>query len=311
MPGDMGLVVLGGTVMHKTFSRVANRATRELTARVPPASEWARRRHAARVEQYRLQLPTLSAADNALLEELDQQGLVLTSLDQLGVPDTAAIKQRALAWVDVLAARTASDVTSSMGTTHAEIVDELPIWRWGLSERLLDLAEKHIGLPVTYHGAFANRQLADGRTVGTRHWHRDIEDRRMLKILVWLNDVAADGGPFTYLPAEVSERVARELRYPGGYLDDATIARLAGAQEVRSATGPQWTAVIVDTARVFHRGMPPTGRDRYAVTFTWTSRYPVTSHPNVPFTAEEGDRIRAGLSRRQLDCLRPDLPGTT
>jgi hypothetical protein len=296
--------------MDMTFSGVMNRATREMTARVPAAAEWARRRHAGRLERHRAQLPALPAADNALVEELNQHGLVLASLDQLGVPDTEAIKQRALAWVDVLTAR-APDGESGMDLTHAEIVDELAIWRWGLSDRLLDLAESHIGLPVTYHGAFANRQLADGRTVGTRQWHRDIEDRRMLKILVWLNDVAADGGPFTYIPAKASDSMAGELRYPGGYLDDATIIRLSGAQAVCSATGPQWTAVVVDTARVFHRGMPPTGRDRYAMTFTWTSRRPVKSMPNEPFSAEEGDRIRAGLTRRQLDCLRPDLPGTT
>jgi hypothetical protein len=296
--------------MDKTFSGVMNRASRELTARVPQAAQWARRRHAVRLERYRSQLPTLPATDNALIEELDQDGVTLASLDQLGVPDTEAIKQRALGWVDVLAAR-APDGESGMSLTHAEIVDDLAIWRWGLSDRLLDLAENHIGLPVTYHGAFANRQLADGRTVGTRQWHRDIEDHRMLKILVWLNDVAADGGPFTYVPAGESDRIARDLKYPGGYVDDETITRLSGAQGVRHATGPQWTAVVVDTARVFHRGQPPTGRDRYAITFTWTSRQPIKTMPNEPFTAEEGDRIRAGLTRRQLDCLRTDLPGTT
>jgi hypothetical protein len=297
--------------VDKTFSGVMNRATRELTARVPLAAQWARRRHAVRLDRYRSQLPTLPATDNALIEELDRNGLALASLDQLGVPDTETIKQRALDWVDVLAARTPPDGESGMSLTHAEIVDDLTIWRWGLSDRLLDLAERHIGLPVTYHGAFANRQLADGRTVGTRQWHRDIEDRRMLKILVWLNDVAPDGGPFTYVPGETSDRVVRELRYAGGYVDDATITRLAGADAVRQATGPRWTAVIVDTSRVFHRGAPPTGVERYAMTFTWTSRHPIKSMPNEPFTAEEGDRIRAGLTRRQLDCLRADLPRTT
>jgi hypothetical protein len=297
--------------MDRTFSGVMNRASRELTARVPLAAEWARRRHAVRLERYRSQLPKLAATDTALIEELDQHGLVLRSLDDLGVPDTEAIKQCALAWVDVLAARTVPEGESGISLTHAEIVDDLAIWKWGLSDRLLDLAERHIGLPVTYHGAFANRQLADGRTVGTRQWHRDIEDRRMLKILVWLNDVPIDGGPFTYVPRELSDRVARDLRYAGGYVDDETMTRLAGPEGVRSATGPQWTAVVVDTSRVFHRGQPPTGRERYAMTFTWTSRQPIKSMPNEPFTAAEGDRIREGLTRRQLDCLRPDLPGTT
>jgi len=294
--------------MDKSLNGVLNRARRELTARVPLASEWARRRHAVRLERYRSHLPTLPPAESALVEALDQHGVAVTSLDQLRLPGTEAIKHGALRWVDALARRPAEG-TSELFLTHAELVDDLSVWRWGLSHRLLDLAERHIGLPVTYHGAFANRALADGRTVGTRQWHRDIEDRRMLKILVWLNDVEADGGPFTYIPADASDRIARELRYAGGYVDDETILRLAGAESVRTATGPQWTAVVVDTARVFHRGMPPTGRDRYAMTFTWTSRHPVKRMPNEPFIAEEGDRIRAGLTRRQVASLRPDLPG--
>lgn len=294
--------------MDKTLNGVMNRARRELTARVPLASEWARRRHAVRLERYRSQLPTLTT-DNALVETLDQHGVAVARLDQLRVPGMDAIKQGALRWVDALAERPA-DGASELFLTHAELVDELAIWRWGLSHQLLDLAERHIGLPVTYHGAFANRQVADGATVGTRQWHRDIEDRRMLKILVWLNDVGSDGGPFTFIPADVSDRIARELRYAGGYVDDETVLRLASNESVRIATGPQWTAVVVDTARVFHRGMPPTRRDRYAMTFTWTSRHPVKRMPNEPFTAEEGDRIRAGLTRRQVASLRPDIPRT-
>src|SRR5690242_14217332 len=119
--------------MDKTLSGVMNRATRELTARVPLAAEWARRRHAVRLDRYRSHLPTLTATHNALIEELDQHGLALASLDQLGVPDTDAIKQRALAWVDVLAAREPNG-ESGMSLTHAEIVDDLAIWRWGLSD---------------------------------------------------------------------------------------------------------------------------------------------------------------------------------
>jgi hypothetical protein len=56
------------------------------------------------------------------------------------------------------------------------------------------LARHRPHLPVAYDGASVNYTVADGREVSTRRWHRDWEDRRMLKVAVCLNDVGHGGG---------------------------------------------------------------------------------------------------------------------
>jgi hypothetical protein len=293
--------------MDRTLTGLANRAGREVVARVPPVRLASERRYRNRRGAHRPRLPALHPADAALIAQLDRDGVAVTDLDSLGLADTAGIKAALLECVQLLAARPAGK-ESSLFMTHEELVAYLPLWRMGLSEKLLALAENHIGLPLTYHGAFVARQIADGRVVGTRQWHRDIEDHRMMKILMWLNDVDADGGALAYVPRSRSAQVDRALRYVGGFVDDEVMARTAPPHQVCLTDGPQWTAVLLDPARVFHRGTPPRAADRYALTLTWTSTHPVKSMPNEPFTPAEARLIRAGLTDRQLACLRADMP---
>ena len=188
-----------------------------------------------------------------------------------------------------------------------QLLEDPVVWRWGLDERLLDIVENYIGLPVRYYGANVRREVADGTLADTRQWHVDIEDQRMMKILIWLDDVAEDGGPFEYVSLPHTRQAVRSLRYVSGFVGDAEMAGVVDRDNWRTATGPRWTAVVCDTAAVFHRAQPPVGRDRYSVTFSWTSRSPITTIAAEPFTEEQCRRVRAGLTARQLECLAPSV----
>jgi hypothetical protein len=71
----------------------------------------------------------------------------------------------------------------------------------------------------------------------------------------------------------------------------------------RSAPGPRWTAVLGDTRSVFHRAGVPQDKDRYSITFSWTSRWPLKPFPIDPFSAAHADAIRQGLSAQQRAAL--------
>jgi hypothetical protein len=294
--------------MDRTLTGLANRGEREMVSRVAPVRAVIERRYASRRARYQPQLPPLGAAHRALVAELEREGVVRTPFEALEVPNTADLQEELLECVELLRSR-GPHAGSSESMSYHELVQHLPIWRMGLTDALLDIAENHVGLPLTYHGAFVARQLADGRAVGTRRWHRDIEDRRMMKILLWLNDVDAEGGPFEYIPAVRSAEIGAALHYAGGFVSEDTLGRFVAPEEHCAAVGRQWTTVLADTARVFHRGRPPRGTDRYALTLTWTSANPVKALPNEPFTPEHAALIRAGLTPRQSSCLRRDLQG--
>ena len=291
--------------MTGVVSRATNRAKRQVIARFPPVSKLVQNAHELKVRAHRDSLPPLTSDDLALVDLLEKEAVATTSLDALGVSDAAPARKAMERLADRLAA-TNPRGESAIRPKHEELLEEPALWQIGLDNRLLDIAENYIGLPVRYFGAAMYREVADGRVEGTRQWHRDIEDHRVFKILVWLNDVGPNGGAFQYIPKQQSDSAVKKLKYVAGFVSDADMTKCVPPAEWVKATGPKWTAVLADPARILHRASPAVDRDRYSVTFTWTSRHPIkTMPPAEPFSQSDINLIKTGLDERQLACL-PD-----
>ena len=117
------------------------------------------------------------------------------------------------------------------------------------------------------------------------------DETARLRIEADVNDLAA------------AKETVERLHYVGGFVSDEKLRPIVPEDEWRLAVGPKWTVVMPDTAQVLHRATPPRVRDRYSVTFTWTSRRPIKTHPMKAFEPDQIHRIREGLSARQLACL--------
>ncbi|KRD20698.1 hypothetical protein ASE48_02630 [Mycobacterium sp. Root265] len=221
----------------------------------------------ARRDEQVAPLPALDAADEDLVRRLDETGVASRRVDMDGAAhDEIATAVR---WL------------STHDTTRS--VSYLPnapesLYRWGLDEQNLDIAERHIQRPVRYVGleVKVERAREPHPSQQARHWHLDAEDRRMLKIIVYLNDVDSGCGPFQHLSLPTSEDTRRRLRCRPGitFLDDEAIAGVAPRSDWHHVTGTAGTAVYADTGRLVHRLMRPTDRDRYSVTFVYTSDRP-------------------------------------
>jgi hypothetical protein len=148
------------------------------------------------------------------------------------------------------------------------------IYLAGMEAALLDLAETYIGQSCYYLACTLKCERPDARVFGTRHWHLDVEDERMLRVLVYLNDVDADGGPFEYLAPQATERFCTEAGYSRGYANEAFVRTSLSEADRKRSLGRAGSAVIFDGTRVLHRASLPTGRARYSLTFTYTSRRP-------------------------------------
>lgn len=292
-----------GPKMASSISRVTNRAKRQVIARFAPVHRLVQNAYEARLRDHRPHLPPISPAASALIGEVETTGVAVSSLDELGIPGTEQVKVILEGLKASLAARD-PEGASALKPAHEELMADVELWRWGLHPQLLDIVENYVGLPVTYYGAAVYREVADGRCESTRQWHRDIEDHKVFKILVWLNDVGPRGGATEYLPRPISDPAARQLKYVAGFVTDAEMTKVVPPTEWRKAVGPQWTAVLADPARILHRASVAEDRDRYSVTFTWTSRNPIKTMPAAEsLTADENARLREGLTPAQLACL--------
>ena len=118
------------------------------------------------------------------------------------------------------------------------VVDDLEVWRWGLSDSNLDLCEWYLGGPVRYLGVNVRREFADGRWVHVRQWHMDIEDRNTMKIIVYLSDVDGGSGPFEYLSRDATKRAVKALRYSSGRVDDDRMADVVDRSDWRTVNRP-------------------------------------------------------------------------
>ncbi|MBW8753775.1 MAG: hypothetical protein JF595_06435 [Sphingomonadales bacterium] len=235
-----------------------------------------------RLSAHAAALPELTGLDPRICEGLRQDGIFVTSLEALGMPASAEMfetARRMAADYAPEAHRRAGAGEKYLMFPSAKVMMQPVLFTWGFADRLLNIAESYLGLPPAYDGMALVYSVADGMEEATRRWHRDREDRRMVRICIYLNHVDADGGPFEL------DRRGREALQP----DDP--------DAVRGCTGPAGTVIFADTARCLHRGRPA-ARDRMAIFYSYFSRRPRNS-----FYCE-----RSGLSRAQISALARELP---
>ncbi|MET0251549.1 MAG: hypothetical protein ABW203_05155 [Novosphingobium sp.] len=262
------------------------------------------RRYDAALDRHRPTLPRLDGLDAQILAGLDSKGVFVTSLESLALPGGEAITASAAMLADRYAGEARTRAAAGepfMIVPPAWIAREDPaIYLWGLQDRLLDIAHAYIGLPPAYDGVAINYTVADGREVSTRMWHRDWEDRRMLKVAVYLHEVDAQGGPFQIIARHDSGQVdAAGFRYD--LAGDADLAERLGpsfTDDIVTCTGSRGTVIFNDTARFFHRGKPAVTRDRAALFYSYFAR-----RPRHPFLCE-----RTGMTREDIARLARPLP---
>ena len=228
--------------------------------------------------------PSLAGLDYEICEGLQNQGLFVTSLEALNLAMSAEImaagQKLAQSFASEARTRSASGETFLMVSPNATLTQP-GLFAWGLQDRLLDIVEAYLGLPIAYDGMAIIYTTANGNEEATRRWHRDREDRRMVKIIIYLNDVVAgEGGPYQLDPAS-----------------DAAGSAADRHASIVTCEGKAGTVIFTDTARFLHRGEPASKTDRAAIFYSYFSQ-----KPRSPYFCE-----RSGLSRKQIAALAAGL----
>jgi len=258
--------------------------------RAPLVKPWSEHRYHARLGRHAENLPWVSRDRFDVITDLRAHGVAIR--------DAMTIPAAALEVADRFVVGLRECATPDIVLPH-DVAAHPALYKWGLTDDNLDLAEHYIGLPVHYLGVGVRRERADGVVDDVRQWHRDIEDRRMLKIIVYLSDVSDGGGPFEYIDRPASNHAARILKYSSGFVSDATMARTVPPADWIQAIGPRLSAIFVDTSRVFHRAQAPTKTDRYSMTFSYSSRTPFQTFPDTMLSPADLARLCNELTPRQ------------
>lgn len=243
----------------------------------------------------------LCPAEAAVVAGIERHGVFATSLSALRLEvvrgDDILIQGQQAA--RLLEDCTAFDRRSGMIVSRAaDLMRYPPIYQWGLAPALLRIAESYLRMPAAFDGPLIFRTLADGREVGTRKWHLDREDRRVIKVALYLHDLDEDGGPFQILKQE-ADRGDGSFSYPT--LTMAGLQRKLVTplkpEDITTCTGKAGTLIFADTARFFHRGKPATGRERFAIFYSYFAR-----RPRHPFFCK-GTRLLRGQIAQLVEGL--------
>jgi Phytanoyl-CoA dioxygenase (PhyH) len=242
--------------------------------------------------RYQRETASLDAVQQRIVDSLRADGYALLPFAEL-FPEPARWEQlaaegeRFTAETEEGLTREAAGEQSGLRRTGKEFVVRRDAWGSTLDlsdpwlailadRRLLDVANAYLGLwsKLEYVDLwYTAPQGEDSERKGSQRWHRDYDDRYLLKVFVYLTDVDAGTGPFEYVPGS----------QPGGRFDsvwpwypmsesyppqDELAARIGDA--VRTFTGPKGTLILCNTSG-FHRGGYVTARPRVLATGTYCS----------------------------------------
>ncbi|WP_145927359.1 hypothetical protein [Bradyrhizobium neotropicale] len=256
-------------------------------------------------------LPKLSSLDMDIVAGLEKNGVYITSLDELDLPGTTALWTSATEIANTYSLRArngefADDYTVQVGAE--EMMRHPHIVRWPLNDRILDIVETYLGLPAAYDTLNFFYTVADGRQVAARRWHRDVEDRRMVKVIVYLHDVDIDTGPLEILhrsfPGSDTLEGANFPVLTQEMLEERLGTTLQSG-DVTTCTGRAGTVIFTDVASHYHRGRPAVARDRCALFYNFFSRTPLRPFfcGRHVFSRQQLAELAAGQTDRARDCM--------
>jgi hypothetical protein len=258
---------------------------------------WDKANHASR-QAFREHPPVLDAVQRRVVDDLIAHGLAIAPVTEFLPPELwNTLQTEVEAWLRSPAIRDA-EAAYYRGTLRkskpfrlamygrgAEIPHGSPWLQAGIQPRILDTVNSYLGL-------FSRVQFLDvWETLcmpaaepdhPAQGWHRDDEDRRLVRTFLYFTDVDDANGALRYVPSSRPGEKWGSLwpqQFPiGAVVPPHEFERVIPASTIRSSAGPAGTLVFLDTVG-FHRG--GRARDRHRVVGTWTYVTPASVWPRT------------------------------
>jgi hypothetical protein len=224
---------------------------------------------------------TLHPGDLSIIDDLDKDGVHVTSVEHLFQDDSENILNglnKAASELEIFDEQNIplylQKKDSSVDMQSSYLMSKYPeLFFLCLSPRILDLVENYLGLSAAFHGVALRRSLVDGREEGPRLWHQDAEDFRVFRIVIYLTDVTIGGGPFEYIPRSYG-LTYKDLKSIDSRIRMDEMLKVVPKNVIRQCYGKAGTVIISDTANTFHHEKLQTNQARSVAMYGFSSRIP-------------------------------------
>lgn len=183
-------------------------------------------------------------------------------------------------------------IVEPYGCTAKETVPDIrnPYIRINLDDRVLGIAGSYMELAPKFCGFSLRVTLpvpAGAAEYFSQRWHRDPEDRNMLKIFIYMTDVRDEAsGPFIYIkgsqPGGTLGHVFRQCPPAATYPSIGAVEKVIDPVNIKTCFGNAGTIIFADTSGL-HKGGYTTTQARLMYTGTfWSSASLAKHHVGAP-----------------------------
>lgn len=263
--------------------------------------------------------PTLTAGQRELFESLSTKGVAAASFDQAGIESGAwsALEKMIVEFVRlstdrISAAASYSDALDLGSLEHnrerfrrffrdkyeAKLDDYIlkmlpenavhslshPLLAIGLSAPVLGVVSSYMGLwpKLIYTDAWYSIPMDPGKRIGSQQWHRDPEDKQMVKVYLYFSEIDQGAGAMEYILGTSNALGGHgvkigEWKAAGANLYPSTELVEQGFASTRHfyCTGPVGTLLFCDTTGLHRGGI---SRSSPRVVATWTFVTPASRY---------------------------------
>jgi hypothetical protein len=171
---------------------------------------------------------------------------------------------------------------SYFGTENKELLLDVtnPFVRFYLSSEILEITSLYLGYIPQLFEVYVEKTIPVGLENPTysQNWHRDPEEKRTLKVFVYLSDVTDDAGPFTYVMGSAPTGMGKYKKlFPqklphGSYPSEMDVSSKIGLADLLTATGIKGSIIFCDTSGL-HRGGYAKSQHRIMATGFYPSKH--------------------------------------
>ena len=293
---------------------------RDALLRLKHRVSWYISRNPKSQKQFVRHCPTLTAGQRELVESLTTKGVAAASFGQAGIEfgDWSALQEKigefARLSTDRIAAATASysdkldlgslehnrerfrrffrdkseakldDYILKMNPENSVHLLSHPLLTIGLSTPVLRVVSSYMNLwpKLIYADAWYSIPMDPGKRIGSQQWHRDPEDKQMVKVYLYFSEIDEGAGAMEYILGTSNALSGHGLKigewkaaganlYPSAELVEQGFS----AAQHFCCTGPVGTLLFCDTTGLHRGGISRSGP---RIVATWTFVTPASRY---------------------------------
>lgn len=153
-----------------------------------------------------------------------------------------------------------------------------PLIKLALEEKVLGIINSYMGMFSKFYMFTLNKTMpidAGTKEIQSQRWHRDPEDKKMVKIFMYFNDVDEEAGPFVFVKESHFEGKFGNLFPPkpplGSLPPDEGVRKAVSKENMHVCTAKAGTIIFADP-RGIHKGGYATKKHRIMSTLYYSSK---------------------------------------